>query len=653
MPITIASSIAEIIDIPLPKDGPTNGAGTGAGADAADDADDLRPILVVDTGDLPKVAKLLRDIIARSNRFFDRGGPARIAWRAGDSVPIASRLNVHGVVRAAHELCRPYSPEGKAITLPERVAALYLDMSGEWHLSPLVSISTAPILAKDGTIQATRGYQPATGVYCCNIPELSLPLRPTRAEAETALLTLRRSFRTFPFADAKRKVEGGVEVVDFDQPIGYDESALLCGLLTAICRQSLWLAPGLLLNAPSISGAGTGKGLLVRAIAAVAYGMLPRPFPPGNDRHEMDKRLVAEVVQGNPIVFMDNINGLTLRSDTLASFLTERPSQVRILGKSQMVQLELASFFALTGNGLVLSEDLARRFICVELDAKCEDPEQRQFSPGFLEDISARRPVLLTAGLTILRWGRQNTLEIGHGRALGSFEDWGVWVRDPLVALGCCDPVVRISQIKARDPERQRVISIFAAWQEYHGDSPVKVADLAEPVKVIADPNNRGRQYLATKIGALAGTRLAGFVLERLEATNNRKEGARYRLLANDQNPSASSSSSASAPASAPELPIDEATSSDTARQMASPADGAGGADAFQPKPEAPVCAQCGGGPATDPPADAPRTMTVNGETVLLHPELPAILEKTVVPGANALGHPERKWWHLSGWIVL
>jgi hypothetical protein len=45
-------------------------------------------------------------------------------------------------------------------------------------------------------------------------------------------------------------------------------------------------------------------------------------------------------------------------------------------------------------------------------------------------------------------------------------------------------------------------------------------------------PNNRGRQYLARQIGALAGTRLGGFVLERPEATNNRKEGARYRFIA-------------------------------------------------------------------------------------------------------------------------
>jgi hypothetical protein len=122
----------------------------------------------------------------------------------------------------------------------------------------------------------------------------------------------------------------------------------------------------------------------------------------------MDKRLVAEVVEGNPIVFIDNVNGVLLRSNTLASFLTERPSGVRLLGRSQMVRLQHASFFALTGNGLGVSEDLARRFISVQIDAQCEDPEQRPFGPGFLERIEERRSELLCAALTIWRWGRQN-----------------------------------------------------------------------------------------------------------------------------------------------------------------------------------------------------------------------------------------------------
>jgi hypothetical protein len=265
-----------------------------------------------------------------------------------------------------------------------------------------------------------------------------------------------------------------------------------------------------------------------------------------------------------------------------------------------MVQLELASFFALTGNGLILSEDLARRFICVELDARCEDPEQRLFPPGFLGGIKKCRSELLAAGLTILRWGGQNSGSIERGRALGSFEDWGVWVRDPLVALGCRDPVDRISALKARDPERQRVIALFAAWHDAHGDNPVKITDLVETVRNIADPNNRGRQYLARVIGGLSGTRLGGFVLERQDPTNNRKQGAQYRLLVlrNDQNPSAS-----------------PAVSAHPGLGASRDADAADGADAFRAKPKALACAHCSKGGEIGEVL----TCSIGGETRQLH----------------------------------
>jgi hypothetical protein len=68
-------------------------------------------------------------------------------------------------------------------------------------------------------------------------------------------------------------------------------------------------------------------------------------------------------------------------SDTLASVLTERPARVRVLGETRMVPLNSTAFVALTGNGLTVTEDLARRFILCELDARCEDPESRPFAP--------------------------------------------------------------------------------------------------------------------------------------------------------------------------------------------------------------------------------------------------------------------------------
>jgi hypothetical protein len=180
-----------------------------------------------------------------------------------------------------------------------------------------------------------------------------------------------------------------------------------------------------------------------------------------------------------------------------------------------MVALNSTAFVAVTGNGVTVSEDLARRFIHSVLDAKCEDPETRAFPSGFLEHIEARRPELLSACLKIWRYGRQNSNALTRGRPLGSFEIWSEWVRDPLLTLGCTDPVERIEVLKATDPRRQSLAELYEVWWDNHGDNPVKAADLADRVRNLIDPQCRGRQYVVTYVAQLSGTRAAGFVLHR------------------------------------------------------------------------------------------------------------------------------------------
>ncbi len=85
----------------------------------------------------------------------------------------------------------------------------------------------------------------------------------------------------------------------------------------------------------------------------------------------------------------------------------------------------------MTGNGLSVSEDLARRFVAVEFDPRTEDPEARPFKNDIRAEVRERRTELLSALLTIWRWGRLST-DIKRGLPLGSFEQWCRWVRDLL-----------------------------------------------------------------------------------------------------------------------------------------------------------------------------------------------------------------------------
>lgn len=158
---------------------------------------------------------------------------------------------------------------------------------------------------------------------------------------------------------------------------------------------------------------------------------------------------------------------------------------------------------------------MARRCLVIELDAGLEDPEQRPFKGDLVADILAQRGDLLRAALTIWRWGRQNEKDLTKGRPLGSYSQWCQWVRDPLLTLGCRDPADKVASTKANDPRRRAIVEIFNTWWAVHGDNPTTVTELHETVKKAADPEERGRQYLAAQIRKLEGTRAAGFVLVR------------------------------------------------------------------------------------------------------------------------------------------
>ncbi len=157
----------------------------------------------------------------------------------------------------------------------------------------------------------------------------------SRRKRATLFKLIRRTFRTFCFADAETVFDPaeGVPVVDISQPPGRDESGFLAALLTAVCRPSLPLAPGVLFRAAPISGAGTGKGLLARCISLIAFGREPHAVTSGAKAEELEKRIAAELMQGNPVLFLDNLNNTAFRSNLLASAITERPSRVRLLGQ--------------------------------------------------------------------------------------------------------------------------------------------------------------------------------------------------------------------------------------------------------------------------------------------------------------------------------
>jgi len=508
-------------------------------------ANSPKPELVVHGFDLTIPARALAKLLAEQceNLFVQANRPVLVI-PANESTPTIHPLACNEVIIAAHKVCQPFKPkdgERPPVTLPDKVAELYLAMPEEWRLRVLAGITTGPILHADGSIRTEPGYDPETRCLCCCNLTLAVPETPSIDDAKRALKTLRRAFRTHAFADRVtvsetfsidgRSVKN--DVVDLKQNPGKDESAYLVALLTAVTRASLLLAPAFAWRAPDTSGSGAGKDLLVKAISTVAFGNSePRAVPPRASREELDKTITAELLRGEPFVYLQNFNGLTLQSPVLCVALTERHAQLRIMGKGEMGE-NATAFIAITGNALIIGQDLVRRVIKIDIDARCENPELREFAGDFLADIRRQRTELLTAALTIWRWGRQTKLTRKRAKPLGGYEQWVAWVRDPLLALGCQDPVARIAELKTSDPYRQATVDIFESWWEHHQDKPVKASELAYEVQVslVPDAKKRNRQSVAARVAKLADTRVGGFHLTSNKGDKGKWTPLRYRLL--------------------------------------------------------------------------------------------------------------------------
>jgi hypothetical protein len=507
------------------------------------------PELLIDASNLTRTAKRLAEMFAQHRRFLFNGHePIEVVHEAG-GMPRAVPVTPETVRVFAHEITIPVKMTKVKTTwikvkttLSRDVASLYLHgLVGRWDLKPFEGITTAPILTSDGSFRANTGYDEITGLWCHNIPDVHVPEQPTGAQAKDALNGLRHFFRTFAFADATtvRDKELGVDVVDASQPIGLDESSFLVSLMTAVCRSSLTLAPGILATAPAFSGAGTGKGLAMKSICIVASGAAPSAFTAGHDAEELDKRLTAALVEARPAIFLDNYNAKDLSSDILASALTENPCEVRPMGHTAMVKLHTRTLITMTGNAVQIAEDMARRLIVINFDAKVENPELRPFKPGFLDTVYKERARLLGHVLTIWRWGRQSADLLTQGKPLGSYELWAQWCRDPLTNLGTRDPVDRLAAIKAADPKRKRIQTVFETWWTAHQDLLLPAKDLDQSVIQVIDEKSGfrdgefrySRQFVSRWLQNHTNTRVGGFVLTNIPVGAGARPVCHYKVL--------------------------------------------------------------------------------------------------------------------------
>ena len=150
----------------------------------------------------------------------------------------------------------------------------------------------------------------------------------------------------------------------------------------------------------------------------------------------------------------------------------------------------VATVFA-NGNNLIVADDIVRRAITCEMDAKCELPEERPFDIDIKAHAHANRGAIVAAALTILRaW------HLAHAAGtnvdvfpFGSFEEWSHRIRKPLVWLGETDPVKTIEKARSNDPNRGKHLAVVVQWNKHLGDlSAFTLGQITERAMTAAYP---------------------------------------------------------------------------------------------------------------------------------------------------------------------
>jgi putative DNA primase/helicase len=382
----------------------------------------VRPIISeVDAshGRRTKVAQLarlssiyLRDLMCRHCDFY------RFDKRAGDWV-------------------RALAPIAVANTLRER--------NGDWNVPTLVGVINCPTLRPDGSLLAKQGFDPATQLLLVEPPAMPpIPDKPTRKDAIAALKLLKNLLTEFPFVD---KVS---------------EAVALCGIITPVVRGAFPVSP---LNVARAAIPGSGKSYLWDIASSISCGQLMPVMAAGANEEELEKRLGASLLAGQPLISIDNVNG-ELGGDALCQAIERPIVDVRILGKSEKVRIEArGTTLFCTGNNITLVGDLCRRAITSTLDPEMERPELRQFKHDPVGMVLEDRGKYIAAALTIVR------AYIVAGRPdpaakLASFEGWSDNVRSALIWCGEDDPVISMEVAHDEDPQRAELADMISVWAD-------------------------------------------------------------------------------------------------------------------------------------------------------------------------------------------
>ena len=330
----------------------------------------------------------------------------------------------------------------------------------------LKAIVTTPIVAKDGRISVTPGYDPGTIFSTGTTVVLVDPVPdfPTKDRSERAREIINEWLWDFPF-DGQASRANAIAI-----PLTYIARELIDGP-----------TPLFVVSAPM---AGTGKGLLVETAGLLVEGSPPPVTTEPGNGEEWRKRVTAWLAEGRGVILIDNVKR-RLDYPELAAVLTSTVWSDRMLGRTELVTVPNRSLWIATGNNIQLDVEIARRSVFIRLDAKSDQPwESRKFRHDDLRGwVREHREALIWSLLTMVR----NWIVLDRPASparLASFESWSDTVGGILEAAGIAGFLEnRQDMFTEADQESLEWIEFVEAWWTWRRDGLVKTSSLIQLVR--------------------------------------------------------------------------------------------------------------------------------------------------------------------------
>ncbi len=491
-------------------------------------------------------------LFSREANLYQRGG--RLAQVLGSGPPgERERLRRHEeapVVRnvppaTLRELlsrhvgfCRRQNKKDKPAHVPGPTVSA-ISARGHWKdLRRLTGVVNHPVLMPDGSVLATPGYHPDSGLLLHLPGGLSLGgmrERPTREDVKAAADTIDAVVCDFPFKSGPHK------------------AAFVAALLTPLARPAFSGPSPLFVIDGNV--AGVGKGLLADVIFLAVTGREAAVCGYTNDEEELRKLVTTVAMQGDEMVLLDNMSG-NVGNATLDRMLTATNWEDRVLGGNTRYSGPLTVTWLATANNVIVVADTHRRICYVRLESPLERPELKaDFAhPDLRGHVLANRGDLLSAALTVLR---SFFLEGGPDQGLppwGSYEGWSSTVRSAVKWAGWDDPGLTREELRTGACTELSALPTLLAGlahldKEGHGTTCKAVLDavevsqtvdpavgaLAEALAVVCE-GRLGKnglpsaQVLGKTLQHLRGRVIAGRMLERIQPKDHNL-AVRWRVV--------------------------------------------------------------------------------------------------------------------------